>query len=64
MCHNIKDLDESRRNHSRDSARNGKQRDIFSIQFQQVIETVLKNAWLTGPENMGARERYNGVTRC
>jgi hypothetical protein len=31
------------------------------IQFQQVIETVVKNAWLTGPENMGARERDCGV---
>jgi hypothetical protein len=26
------------------------------MQFQQVTESVAKNAWLTGPENVGARE--------
>jgi hypothetical protein len=31
------------------------------IQIQQVIETVAKNAWLTGPENVEARERDCGA---
>lgn len=57
----LKDLDASRWDHSQDFARSPQKRDIFLIQFQQVIETVLKNVWLTGPENIGARERDCGV---
>lgn len=57
----VKDLEASRGGHSRDSIRNQKQRDKLVTQIQQVTETVAKNAWLTGPENMGARERGCGV---
>jgi hypothetical protein len=57
----VKDLDASRRDRSRDLCLNPQKRDIFLIQFQQVIETVLKNAWSTGPENIGAREWDGGV---
>jgi hypothetical protein len=38
----ITDLEASRRHRSRDSCLNPQKRDIFLIQFQQVIETVLK----------------------
>jgi hypothetical protein len=59
--HGVKDLDASRGGHKHDSVRNQKQRDILLIQIQQVIETVPKNAWLTGPENVRARERDCGT---
>ena len=53
----IEGLDASRRDRSRDSRLNPQKWDIFLFQFQQVIETVLKNAWSTGPENVGTREQ-------
>lgn len=61
--HHFKDLDASRWRHLRDSARTQKQRDILLIQIQQVTETVVKNAWLTGPENVEWRERLCGVLK-
>jgi len=61
--HHFKDLDASRWCHLCDSVRNQKQRDILLIQIQQVTETVMKNAWLTGPEKIQGRERLCGVAK-
>lgn len=59
----VKELDASRWCHLCDSIRTQKQRDILLIQIQQVTETVPKNAWLTGPENVEGRERLCGVAK-
>jgi hypothetical protein len=64
MCRrHVIELDASRWCHLRDSARTQKQRDILLIQIQQVTETVVKNAWLTGPEKIQGRERLCRVAK-